>query len=384
MSFRGIVGGFCLFAGAYLLAINSFILFRGAAIWGNDAHDQLAFGAAAAIFPWIIAVISALIRATMVSTFFGLKRPSGDTLIVTVAWVVFIAYNLTIATGSIAQSREERVAVKEHERDVAGDLRRSRDSKIAERKGLPQHRPAGTIEAEITAEKFKGAYKNSQSCREPTTRDQRELCGRLAKLDGELVVARQADALSAAIEAFDSQIRDAKPAVAAAADAQGVLLHEFTGVAAARIRLWQAASTPIAIEIAVALMWYIGFGLLGLRITKPEEPQSEPQAATVPVALLSTPEAMKSAPAASLEALTAQRKLAEWFFKNCARPVAGGALAEDEWYDHYSAICRKSNDQPLPVDTFRRIAANHVTSIQAVDGVTRYYGWLPVIPEQAA
>ena len=60
-----------------------------------------------------------------------------------------------------------------------------------------------------------------------------------------------------------------------------------------------------------------------------------------------------------------------------------GSLPEQQWYSHYERVCARSGDKPLPLESFRRIAARHVPRIQSIDGITIYCEVLPNIPADA-
>jgi hypothetical protein len=108
------------------------------------------------------------------------------------------------------------------------------------------------------------------------------------------------------------------------------------------------------------------------------------QTETAPALLLPHREAMDRQPAASQEALTARRQLCEWFFRENTRQVSSGSMPEIDWYDHYRAVCKRSKDEPLPLETFRRIAGSFVPTIQDIDEKKFYMGLLPLMTEASS
>jgi hypothetical protein len=81
---------------------------------------------------------------------------------------------------------------------------------------------------------------------------------------------------------------------------------------------------------------------------------------------------------------TAQRELAESFFKSHTRPAPDGQLTEADWYGHYCKVCARSNDKPLPVESFRWLARKFVPAVKEVGGVTYYLHVLPLVPKEDA
>lgn len=384
MYFRYAIGIFCLAAGAVFLTINSIILYRGAYKFGHDEIDKIAFGVAASVVPWVIAVMPAAVGDTWRKTFFGLLRPSASTLAMIFAWIAFIAYNLTNGTGVIASSRLETVADREHASDTVAAMKDLRDRLKGQLAGIPQHRPADTVSREIDAAKLVKAYENSKQCADPSSRDQRATCQTISRLEGELAAARSSAKLQVEIAQVDGDLRQHKPVVASA-DPQTDMLHDVTSIPKDKLRIWLAASTPIILEVGAGLMWHFGFSVLGISLRGQQTiaaPEKAKEADPAPPILMS-PERINAAPVASLEALTAQRKLCEWFFRECSRPVSAGAMTEEEWYEHYTAICRRSNDTPLPIESFRRVAMRFVPRMHPVEGQWQYFERLPLIPDNA-
>jgi len=79
-----------------------------------------------------------------------------------------------------------------------------------------------------------------------------------------------------------------------------------------------------------------------------------------------------------------QRELAEDFFRRCTRPAPDGQLTEADWYRHYTQVCERSRDKPLPVESFRWVARRYVPAIKDVGGTTYYLHVLPLLPKEDA
>jgi len=383
MTFRAIVGYFCLACGAVFLGINSLILFRGAYKFGHDEVDKIAFGIAAAVIPWVIAVMPALVVETWRPTVFGFRRPSASTIAVAITWVAFIGYNLTTGAGVIATSRLETVADREQGAQVSLALREHRERLRAQLAGIPPHRPPEAVEPLLEAQRNQRAWKATDGCVDVTRAASRAYCDAYKALESELMAGRAAEKLGNEVAALDTQIATAQP-VMASSDPQADLLHDVTGASRDKIQIWLPASTPIVLEIGAGLMWHFGFSVLGISLRSRDASESV-AGANLPPAQLYSPEAINRRPEASVFELTRARQLCEWFFRECAKPSPAGSLLEREWYDLYAEICRRHNDTPIPLEGFRRIAARNkgmvIADIESGGGMEKHYlGYLPFVP----
>lgn len=387
MNSRTILGSLAVIAGTIFLICNATILYRGAQRFGHDAVDQLVFGCAAAVVPFAIAIMPELIGETHKRSFFNIVRPTIGTVALIVVWVVFVAYNLANGSGVIGLAREEQVASRSKETSDMEDMRNRRKRLIEQRDALPKHRPADTTAKLIDAEKFKRQYIDSGACADARNKAQRETCKAIELLESEKATGDAAKQLDTEIAVLDGKIASHGPSLASA-DPQTDLISDATGWGKERIKLWLPASTPIVLELGGAFFWHLGFSTLGWRVRRradengPATPQEAPPAPFNPAPLIS-PEVARRPQAASVESLTGRRKLAEWFFTNCTRPVSAGSMKEAEWYQSYCEICERSGDQPLPVESFRRIASRYVPRIQQIEGETFYQEVLPLIPANA-
>lgn len=388
MRIRSALGAGFILGGSIFLVVNSVILYRGAARFGHDEIDRLAFGIAAAVVPWVIAGISLAVGMTWRKVDLGLisfHRPTATTISVVAMWGLFVAYNIGNGLGVIGSAREEVVAEISKSSDDLKDARGRRSRLIEQRDSIPDHRPATAVEILIAGEQLKRQWASSKNCTDPKGTSQRNYCLALSGLEAELANAKRAESLDAEIAELDRDIKIHKPAVSVA-DPQVMAISDLTGFSSERVRMYLPAATPVILEVGGALCWHIGFSILGLSLLPRRNEQPGTAEAPEPVfnaAPLMSPEKANSQSSTSLEALTAQRRLCEWFFRECSRPVTAGSMSEDEWFEHYQAICKRSGDKPLALESFRRIASRYVPRIQQIDGKTYYSEVLPLIPESA-
>ena len=385
--FRHFIGWFCFVAGAVFLTVNSIILWRGAARWAHDDVEWYAWGIVAALVPWVIAIMPSLITETW-RPFWLVRRPSAGTLTVAVVWTVFIAYNIVNGAGAIGSQRAEKIADKEHQAETVLALKVQREKLLRELNFIPEHRPREAVERLIAAEKANRRWMTTAECapEETTAKASREFCDGFRRLESELASATAAERLSKQLADYDRKLSQSGPVITSGVDPQTEILADVTSIEQAKIRRWLPAATPIVLELGAATLWHFGFSILGIHLRKPREASDLIAEPVFNPAPLVSPEAIRKAPVspqqASLSLLTAQRRLAEWFFATCTRHVASGALPEDEWYAHYVEVCQRSNDEPLPLESFRRIASRYVPRMGLADGRMYYHEILPVIPEQ--
>lgn len=387
VEFSDIVGWALVVFGCLFLVANSIILFSGAFKFGHDKLHKWVLGAAASIVPWVIAALPLAMTETWHNSriwSWHFRRPTFMSAAVVFVWLIFIGYNLAGGAGVIATSRLETVADRDKATETTQALRDQRARLQARLKGIPEHRPSAAVEKLIAAEKNNRRWSTSSQCADATAKASREFCDGVRRLEGEMENARAADRLNVQITALDGQIASAAPTIASS-DPQADLLHDATGWSKATIQLWLPAMTPIVLEIGAATCWHFGFLVLGISLRRKAAPapQSASVAAIFNPAPLMSPEKAKAIHVPTTT-LTRQRQLCEWFWRECSRPVAAGVMSEREWYEHYEAVCRRSNDQPLPLESFRRIAGRFIPRIGDVNGETHYFEVLPLIAEGAA
>jgi hypothetical protein len=378
--FRYGVGGFFALLGAIALSANSYLLGRGAVRYAHehDIFEQIALAAGGAIVPWALALMPMLFAVIVTSGF--LARWGSRGLIV-LLWSIFFFYNFMMGTSNLAKLREDSAAVADHGRDTLSAKKASRKAKYASLEAIPPHRPAETVDRLLAAERANRRWTSTKGCTDATVTTSREFCDNYRTLEGELASAREANKLSVEIAALDRQIEAAPPTTSANADPFVDAVHGFTGFSKLSIRVVLAMLTPFILEVMGAAFWKVATILFGWSL-KPQEPDEEG-----PPQQLYSPEAINRVPPASLEALTRARSICEWFFRECAKPAPGGALLEREWFEQYADICRRQNDVPLPIESFRRIAARNVGldihDVETGDNgemEKHYFGYLPAVP----
>jgi len=386
--FRYWVGGLLAIIGSVALLANSYLLGNGAVRWAHehDTWERAALAAGGAAVPWLLAVIPMLFSIVVITSH-ALSR-FGQRFLIVLLWVIFFFYNFMMGTSNIAKLREEKVAEIAHKSEALDNTRDQLKNLKAQLAGIPQHRPADTVERLIEAEKNNKRWTSSGECTDATARASRDFCMNLRTLEGERDSALKADKLTTQIDALSSKIEAAPPVTTASADPFVDGVSEVTGMAQRSVRVLLAMATPVVLEVMGASCWKLAIILFGWTLKREETGESEREIearrSVQKPALIQSPAAIKKAPVVSIDMLTARRQLCEYFFREHTRHIESGVLPEEDFYRHYGEICRQSNDAPLPVETFRRIAAKFVSTMEDIDGKKFYRGILPYMQNSDA
>lgn len=376
------IGAFCGVAGILFLCINAIILARGAAKWGYDPTERIAYGAVAATVPFVIASMPFLIHASWKpGRRFG--RPSLLTAIAAGIWLVFVAYNLAGAAGSIALVREDVVSTRKHAANNLQADEAMRERLTKEISAIPQYRPAGAAAALLAARKAAPEWDRTERCTDIRRPRDRKFCDEITGLEGEIAGAKRAAEINARLDALSTKI-ESKPLVSERADPAARIISSVTGWQEASVSERLPLATPIVLELGSMTLLYFSFVLLGFSHNAApglQEPRRAPSAPGITVVR----EHKRLLPVTPRATLTRQQELAQWFFRECVRPMATGSMPETDWYRHYTEVCRESDDTPLPIASFRRFAERCTSlEISQVDGTCFYLGALPYVPRRAA
>jgi hypothetical protein len=380
------IGGFCASAGLLFLVINAVILARGAAKWGFDPTERIAYGAVAATVPFVIASMPFLIHASWkpgrLDARWGVGRPSLLTAIGAGIWLVFVAYNLAGAAGSVALVREDVVSTRKHAASNLQADEAMRERLTKEINAVPQYRPAAVVGALLAARKAAPEWGRTEKCTDVRRGRDQKFCNEVTGLEIELASAKRSAELNAQLGTLTSKL-ETRQTTSASADPAAEIISTFTGLDERYVSKRLPLATPIVLELGSMTLLYFAFVMLGFchnAVSQAQEPRRSPSAGITVVR-----EHKRMLPVVPRPTLTRQQELAQWFFRECVRPMATGSMPETDWYRHYTEVCRESDDTPLPVTSFRRFAEKCTSlQIEQVDGVCFYLGALPYVPRRAA
>ena len=383
MLIKQAIGAFCGCAGLLFLCINAVILSRGASKWGFDPTEKIAYGAVAATVPFVIASMPFLIHASWKpGRRFG--RPSLLTLIGAGIWLVFVAYNLAGAAGSVALVRDDVVSTRKHAANNLQADEAMRERLTKELDAISRYRPAGAVAPLLATKKSSQEWDRTEKCTDIRRSKDQKFCSEVTGLEAELASAKRALELTDALAAMNNKL-EIKASVSERVDPQAAIIAMFTGWEEGWISTRIPILLPIVLELGSMTLVYFAFVLLGFshRAALAAAPAVKAPAAAGNYFQQARAAIIAAAPATGT--LTRQRELAEWFFRECVRPATAGAMPEVVWYRHYQEVCRQHNDTALPIASFRRFAEQcECLDVKDVDGVATYVGALPYVPRRAA
>lgn len=395
MRLRIAIGVLIALIGSVALTANSYLLGSGALHWAgeHDLWQRMSLASGGAVVPWMLAVVP-LLFVTVHGNFFARNRQRG---LIIVLWLVFFFYNFLMGTSNIAQLRETRVATHRHDVETVEALRDRRSTLRSQLAAVPEHRPAETVQRLLEAEKTSRRWTWTESCTDATATASRAFCDNYRRLEAELEAAKAAAGLNAEIAALDTRIAKAAPTTAAntSADPFVDFAAEITGLAEKWVRVLLAMATPVILEILGASCWKYAASLFGWDLQLAVAPNRRPPTNSGLLGYSGPHTAMQGSVAtlpagtplpSQIANLTRQRDFADWFLSNCTRLIAEGSLPEVVWYDHYREVCERHNDQPLVVDSFRRLVRKKFgpENVKQINGEVYYLGFLPLVPKEVA
>jgi hypothetical protein len=381
--FKKAIGAFCGGAGILFLCINAVILARGASKWGFDPTEKLAYGAVAATVPFVIASMPFLVHASWKpGRRFG--RPSLLTAVGCGVWLVFVAYNLAGAAGSVAFVRADVVSTRKHAASSLQADEAMRTRLTAEIDAIPRHRPAGSLAPLLAAKKSTPEWDRTEKCTDIRRPKDAKWCTELAALESEIASDKRSEALNSQLAALNAKL-ETRAVVSDKIDPQAQIVAMFTGWDEGWISARLPVLTPIVLELGSMTLIYFSFVLVGFSHKAAINPLGARPPAVTSGGFFQQARAAIIAAVPVSNTLTRQRELAEWFFRECVRPTENGSMPEQHWFRHYQDVCQQHNDTPLPLASFRRFAERcEFLTVKGVDGTCFYLGALPYVPRRAA
>jgi len=209
-----------------------------------------------------------------------------------------LAVTLAGAVGTIATGSDKSAASRTNATASYQDLRTNLENVRTIRAKLPAHRPAGTVEADISAAKVSRLWQSSGECQDATQNSSRTFCTDFNRLVGELATAKEAARLDARIAELTAKlevapaVRDGNPMAAYLAR----ILH----VPAADAEAWYALLFALAIELGAMSVMLLAEATSGHATRRPAPPADAPpaprRALDAPPRALSAPDNLEAPP----------------------------------------------------------------------------------------
>ncbi|MDN5850993.1 MAG: hypothetical protein L0H63_15385 [Nitrococcus sp.] len=310
-----------------------------------------------------------------------------------VVWVVVTAYSLTSAFGHAALNRFDVAGDRVHEKTLYNNL--SADlARAKEQLGwVPQHRPAGTIQAEINSAKNERRWASTSGCTDVTAAKSRVFCEGYNTLVSELASAEQAGALEARIAEVNAKLSgiDSSKAMSEA-DPQAAVIAKLTGVDIDKVQLAMTLFIALLLEVGSGFGLYIACSQWRLYDSRtPAAPAFLATAAGgTPAAAMAVPNIVPASVAIEKprqeandnvtktspvpQRLIAPENDVERFYKERIEAQDGSSLTATALYEDYCAWCEEQQKEPLALPTFGRDFGELGIQKAKIAGRVRYIG----------
>ena len=286
---------------------------------------------------------------------------------------VLTGLSLTASIGLYATTKSEMVGDAKAAHTRYQDAVATREKAEADLAALGKVRPAGDIAGEIGTLKRDRLYDRSKQCTDATATDSRDLCAKLARLEGEASKAAEAARLRAEIDKARGRL--ATMDVAAA-------MRAVDPQAEALARLLSAAIGPVspetvrtALAVLVALLVELGSGLGPWLVSPSVGPRRQQDPREWP-----SPEAAEAAPVTVLEAVdvpaaaepAGEDLVRRWAADAIARRK-GGFVPAKELRAAFELWCAAEGIKPLNPTAFGRAMGALGFRSGKVGGEQRYF-----------
>jgi hypothetical protein len=393
---RHALGVLGVLAAGVLLAVSAAMNWRFGYQLGVAEFDKLLYASASAAADCLKALVPFLIFAAIKNRMWSQAAAS------TLVWVVVTVYSLTSALGHAALNRGDTSGKRATEVQTYQDLRADLARAKEQLGWIPAHRPAATVQAELSGLETHRRWRSTSGCTDATVAASRRFCENYAKLGAELASANEAAKLEARIAESQAKLAELDGVTHSAADPQAAVLAKLArafvpGVKVEDVQMALTIFIALLLEVGSGLGMYIAFSQWRLRHAVAIRPEvAQPQTVANDVQPLEAepiaePEEMEPVAAISLTKPgdsandnVAMPKLAaptpetasdvEQFREDRIEEAQGSTLTATELYEDYCAWCEEQKKEPLALPTFgREFGELGVRKVKA-NGRVRYIG----------
>jgi hypothetical protein len=364
---RHVLGVAGVTAAAVLLIVSAAMNWRFGYTLGKSEFESQLYGAASAAADCFKALLPFFIFAALRNRSYS--QALGGALL----FAVCFSYSLTSSLGFAALNRADttgsRVLKAEKHQDLRAELDRSRETL----KGLPSHRPVGTVKGEIEAYKQNARWQASGECSNATALKSMSYCEGYFKLQAEYAVAEQAEKLESRITQIRAHLGgiDAE-ALAKATDPQSQVLAGLTGRSTEEIQTSLTVLIALLVELGASLGFYTAFSYWRVFDVK-GRPAMAPSQALVAVQAPLPAIRLAPIPDADPALQPAEPKTdVELYFDERVAKEAGSSVTALALYDDYCQWCEIKEKQPLGLPIFTRRFSDMGVQKAKVAGRIRY------------
>lgn len=255
----------------------------------------------------------------------------------------------TMAGGGAEMQAERRKAAGDAARDRATLARLQ-----AERDGLPAHRPAAAVSADLTTARASPLYKSTEGCEPekiagPKSRDH---CRQYRQLEGELATAHEAARIDAGIADVSKRLATAPPEIEA--DPQASAFSRLTGLSVEFSAALYALFASLALEATAMVAMMVAWAepqLAQQGATKPVPAALERQPAPVPRPKPATAKPQTSKPTNVVPIPKVFGSIKKWAAARVAT-VPGERLEIRALLNSYQQWCQEGSLPAAPLERF--------------------------------
>jgi hypothetical protein len=333
----------------------------------SDFESQL-YGAASAAADCFKALLPFFIFAALRNRSYS--QALGGALL----FAVCFSYSLTSSLGFAALNRADttgsRVLKAETHQDLRAELERARETL----KGLPAHRPVGTVTEEIEAFKQNGRWLASGECLNATTGKSMSYCEGFFKLKAEYAIADQAEKLEARIARLRASLGEIDAAsVSKATDPQSQVLAGLTGRSTEEIQLALTVLIALLVELGASLGFYTAFSYWRVFDVKGLPAPAPARTFAAPVLVPAAPRPVAAPESEDPELTPAEPKTdVEAYYEERVGKENGASVTALALYDDYCQWCEARGKQPLGLPIFTRRFSDLGVQKAKVAGRIRY------------
>ncbi len=374
---RHALGVLGVLAAGVLLAVSCAMNWRFGFSLGRTELDGQIYGAASAAADCFKALVPFFFFAAIRNRMWSQAAASA------VVWTVVTVYSLTSALGHAALNRldtaGQRAVEAQSYQDLRGDLKRAQD----QLSWVPQHRPAATVESDISGLKQDRAWGWTNGCTEVTGKKGRDYCQKYHALTAELASGQQAEALEARIAEVESKLGATKAlTVMAEADPQAAVLAKLSGLSIDKVQIAMTMFIALLLEVGSGFGMYVAFSQWRLYDRLAPEAPSMASVSTAAAAVAAPVAVQVKKPRSGANdnrTLPPQKLLVpetdvQRFYKENVDSQDGHTVSATALYEAYCVWCEERQKEPLALPTFgREIAEFGIQKVKKKDGV-RYVG----------
>lgn len=388
---RHVLGVLGVLAAGVLLAVSAAMNWQFGYYLGTTETDGFIYGSASAAADCLKALVPFFIFAAIRNKMWSQAAASA------LVWVVVTAYSLTSALGHAALNRQDtagqRAAQAATYTNLTADLERAQQ----QLSWVPQHRPAATVQGELSGMEARKPYRWSAGCTQIKGPQTRRFCNEFAALKAELGSAQTAERLEARIAEAQLKLSELNGAGAIAADPQAQILTKLTsaflpGVSVEDVQTALAVFIAVLLEVGSGLGMYIAFSQwrIGERrpapiVTPAALQEAAPALEIKPTPVLEAPEVPATPQTANdnkteekveddVTDFTVPESDVERFRRERIVAEDGASLTATELYEDYCAWSDEQSKEPLALPTFGREFADLGIHKAKIAGRVRYIG----------